>query len=222
MVIPSACASQASIRPNSSASSSPPLSAAQVSAEMQPGQRMEQPWNQIPSRRPGPKRRHGKMHARDGDPHACTSRSSSCVIFPDLIAEMTARPPRFSTAVEQCARQGIDQMRLDLVADTAPAVRQIRKAKLAQLQSRIVADLDVDVLTGDVLERARQHGFEDLRGNAVPDEVKHDDVLAHPVQKLRPVDDLLEVPVDLAPDLLLDARVVIGRGDVQHALAAAR
>jgi len=55
----------------------------------------------------GTQRRHGKMHARDGDPHACTSRSSSCVTFPDLIAEMTARPPRFTPLSNSARARGL-------------------------------------------------------------------------------------------------------------------
>src|SRR5262249_39650831 len=110
-------------------------------------------------------------------------------------------------------------MRFNLIANAASSVREICKTQLSQLRSGAIADLDGYVSARHILECPCQHRLEDLAADGVPDEVEDDDVFAHPVQKLRSVDHLLEMPVDLAPHVLLDAGIVFGRGHVQNPVA---
>src|SRR5215472_11043647 len=51
--------------------------------------------------------RHREMHARDGDLHDRTSRRSSWVIFPGLIAEMMARLPGVSPLSNRARAKGL-------------------------------------------------------------------------------------------------------------------
>ena len=109
---------------------------------------------------------------------------------------------RLDVSIEERASQRIDQHGFNLVPYTAPAIGDIGRAQPAQLRAGRVLDCDRNAPTGGYV---RQSGIHDSRKDLIrdlrPDEVKHDDVVADPVQDFGTVQNSLEVTLDLCVNL---------------------
>src|SRR4051794_40114656 len=106
-------------------------------------------------------------------------------------------------------------MGFDLVADSAPAVRQVAGAKLLERSLRLRRNGDWVARRHRILEHRRDHRLEDLGCNAGPDEVEDDDVLAEAVEDFRTVENQLEMALDLGADARLNLFERLVGGDVR-------
>ena len=111
-------------------------------------------------------------------------------------------------------------MGLQLIANTAAAIREVAETDLAQPGVHGIAQLNRPA--GGLLNTLkdyRDHHGDDLVGHIGPDEIKNDDVFADPVENLRTTKLQLEVAVDFGGDLLLDRFKVFFLGRIGYPFA---
>src|SRR5258708_18190558 len=109
--------------------------------------------------------------------------------------------------MEERTSKRIDEHGFTLVPYAAPAIGEVGQAQPAQLRAGRVIDRDRNALTGGYVRQSGiDHSREDLIRDLRPDEVKHNDVVADPVQDFGTVQNRLEVAFDLRADLGLDIR----------------
>src|SRR5258708_16034012 len=120
MVRPSARGNQGASDSITASTVVTPCPTGQVSAEMQPGHRMEQPWSQMPSRRPGPSVVTGKWIRETAISVTRPNQSESCRRsgVESYNSEMTSGAILF----KQGAGTGLDQVGFELIAYSSAAV----------------------------------------------------------------------------------------------------
>ena len=145
------------------------------------------------------------MHPRQEQFHRSTCGSTR---GHDQVGNRSRREPghvdlatRPNLGVEQRPSQGIDQVRLQLVSDATAAIAQIGQTQLFEGGAGRCGQDNLDRL---VLVQAGQHRLdhrvEDCLRHRCSDEVEDDYILADPIEDLRPVENQLEMPIDLSPD----------------------
>jgi hypothetical protein len=103
-------------------------------------------------------------------------------------------------------------------ADAAALTTQI--SEFIERQRKVAAAKAQRSAILAALKGIGHHRVKYLDGYLLPHEIEDNDVLAHPIEQLWPIDHLLEMFVDLAPDLLLYARIVLALGDVEYPLTS--
>ena len=140
------------------------------------------------------------------------------------VCRASVKPPNLEATsgarigIEQGSGKWIDEMGLDLVADSSTAVGHIRKAQVFERVADSSVERDIDSLCGiHVTEHAVHHPVEDLARDIGTNEVEDEYVVADPIQDFGPIEHNLEVALDLASHAHLDFGVCVIRRHVRDA-----